>query len=51
MNAQVTLKAFMVEFRDHELVKTRKSADGADVLYIPMAPAALKAVLAEPAVF
>lgn len=41
------LKALLTEFRDHELIKTRAGADGVELLYAPMQPDALKAVLEE----
>ena len=44
---QVTLNSHLTEFKDHELVKTRRSADGQDCFYIPLASEALEKLLQE----
>lgn len=41
------LQSFLVEFRDHELVRGRPGPDGGELLFIPMDAAALRAVLDE----
>lgn len=40
------LKAHLREFTDHELVRTRKGKDGADLLYIPLERAHVDRLLA-----
>ncbi|XVE96851.1 hypothetical protein REPUB_Repub02eG0258900 [Reevesia pubescens] len=47
VSSQVTLNAHLTEFKDHELVKTRRHSDGHDCLYIPLATEALKKLLSE----
>lgn len=44
---EVTLRAHLTEFKDHELVQTRRGADGGDVLLIPMDADALQQLLDE----
>merc|ERR1712226_1619786 len=36
VSSQVTLNSHLTEFKDHELVKTRRRNDGQDCLYIPL---------------
>lgn len=45
VSSQVTLNSHLTEFKDHELVKTRRDADGQDCLYIPISNEALQKVL------
>ncbi|GLT38900.1 hypothetical protein SLA2020_131160 [Shorea laevis] len=47
VSSQVTLNSHLTEFKDHELVKTRRHSDGQDCLYIPLATDALEKLLAE----
>ncbi|XP_022742638.1 origin of replication complex subunit 2-like [Durio zibethinus] len=47
VSSQVTLNAHLTEFKDHELVKTRRHPDGQDCLYIPLATEALQKLLSE----
>lgn len=47
VSSQVTLNSHLTEFRDHELVKTRRHSDGQDCIYIPMASDALEKLLQE----
>ncbi|XXG72911.1 hypothetical protein AAC387_Pa07g1905 [Persea americana] len=47
VSSQVTLNSHLTEFKDHELVKTRRSADGQDCFYIPLASEALEKLLQE----
>ncbi|KAK9041288.1 hypothetical protein V6N11_016397 [Hibiscus sabdariffa] len=47
VSSQVTLNAHLTEFKDHELVKTRRHRDGQDCLYIPLAHEALEKLLSE----
>ncbi|XP_007027066.2 PREDICTED: origin of replication complex subunit 2 [Theobroma cacao] len=47
VSSQVTLNAHLTEFKDHELVKTRRNSDGQDCLYIPLATEALEKLLTE----
>ncbi|GMN35210.1 hypothetical protein TIFTF001_005156 [Ficus carica] len=44
---QVTLNSHLTEFKDHELVKTRRHSDGQDCLYIPLTAEALGKLLLE----
>lgn len=45
VSSQVTLNSHLTEFKDHELVKTRRHSDGQDCLYIPLASEALEKLL------
>lgn len=45
VSSQVTLNSHLTEFKDHELVKTRRHSDGQDGLYIPLNKEALEKVL------
>ncbi|XP_010275594.1 PREDICTED: origin of replication complex subunit 2 [Nelumbo nucifera] len=47
VSSQMTLNSHLTEFKDHELVKTRRNADGQDCLYIPIAPEVLEKLLQE----
>lgn len=47
VSSQVTLMSHLTEFKDHELVKTRKHSEGQDCLYIPLSPEALEKLLQE----
>ncbi|PNY15520.1 origin recognition complex subunit 2-like protein [Trifolium pratense] len=44
---QVTLNSHLTEFKDHELVKTKRQSDGQDCLHIPLTTDALQKVLLE----
>lgn len=47
VSSDVTLKTHLTEFRDHELVRTRRGPDGAELLVIPLPAPRLRQVLAE----
>lgn len=47
VSSQVTLNSHLTEFKDHELVKTRKDSDGQDCLYIPLSTEAIEKLLLE----
>ncbi|KAM7265016.1 hypothetical protein ACFE04_002699 [Oxalis oulophora] len=47
VSSMVTLNSHLTEFKDHELVKTRRHSDGQDCLYIPLKNEALEKVLSE----
>lgn len=47
VSSQVTLNSHLTEFKDHELVKTRRHSDGQDCLYIPLTRDALEKVVQE----
>ncbi|KAL2895208.1 Origin of replication complex subunit 2 [Bienertia sinuspersici] len=47
VSSQVTLNSHLTEFKDHELVKTRKHSDGQDCLYVPLSTEAIQKVLME----
>ncbi|XP_057531929.1 origin of replication complex subunit 2 isoform X1 [Amaranthus tricolor] len=47
VSSQVTLNSHLTEFKDHELVKTRKHSDGQDCLYIPLTNEAIEKLLTE----
>lgn len=44
---EMLLKTFLTEFRDHDLLVTKRGEDGSDLLTIPLDREALQAVLAE----
>ncbi|WJX09434.1 Origin recognition complex subunit 2 [Trifolium repens] len=44
---QVTLNSHLTEFKDHELVKTKRHSEGQDCLHIPLTTEALQKVLLE----
>lgn len=41
----MTLNSHLTEFKDHELVKTRRHSDGQDCLYIPLSTEALEKLM------
>lgn len=45
VSSQVTLSSHLTEFKDHELVRTRRGPDGQDYLYIPFPSEALAKLL------
>lgn len=47
VSSQVTLNSHLTEFKDHELVKTRRHSDGQDCLYITLTSEALEKLLSE----
>ncbi|CAL1394541.1 unnamed protein product [Linum trigynum] len=47
VSSQVTLNSHLTEFKDHELIKTRRNTDGQDCVYIPLANDGLEKLLAE----
>lgn len=47
VSSQITLNAHLTEFKDHELVKTRRNSDGEDCLYIPLTSEALEKLVKE----
>ncbi|XP_068640322.1 origin of replication complex subunit 2 isoform X2 [Aristolochia californica] len=47
VSSQVTLNSHLTEFKDHEMVKTRRNEDGQECLYIPFASDGLEKVLEE----
>ncbi|XP_042046047.1 origin of replication complex subunit 2-like [Salvia splendens] len=47
VSSQITLNAHLTEFKDHELVKTRRNSDGEDCLYIPLSSDALQKLIHE----
>ncbi|XP_048331332.2 origin of replication complex subunit 2 [Ziziphus jujuba] len=47
VSSQVTLNAHLTEFKDHELVKTKRHSDGQDCFYIPLTSEALQKLLLE----
>lgn len=47
VSSQVTLNSHLTEFKDHELVKTRRDSDGQDCLYIPIPNEALEKIMQE----
>lgn len=42
VNSDSTLKAQLIEFRDHKLITSKKGSDGVEYLYIPVDSATLK---------
>ncbi|CAH3193494.1 unnamed protein product, partial [Porites evermanni] len=42
VNSESTLKAQLIEFRDHKLITSKKGGDGVEYLYIPVDSATLK---------
>ena len=44
---EMLLKAFLTEYRDHELLVTKRGQDGGDVLCVPLPEDALQQVLTE----
>ncbi|XP_047322762.1 origin of replication complex subunit 2 [Impatiens glandulifera] len=47
VSSQITLNSHLTEFKDHELVKTKKNPEGQDCLYVPLATDALERVVTE----
>jgi origin recognition complex subunit 2 len=47
VSSQVTLNSHLTEFKDHELVKTKRHSDGQDCLHIPLMTEALEKLLME----
>lgn len=47
VSSQITLNAHLTEFKDHELVKTRRNLDGEDCLYVPLTADALEKIVHE----
>ncbi|XP_031498640.1 origin of replication complex subunit 2 [Nymphaea colorata] len=47
VSSQVTLNSHLTEFKDHELVKTKRNSDGLDCLCIPLPSEALEKLLQE----
>ncbi|XP_062159823.1 origin of replication complex subunit 2 [Alnus glutinosa] len=47
VSSQVTLNSHLTEFKDHELVKTKRHSDGQDCLHIPLLTEALEKLLVE----
>ncbi|KAL8488818.1 hypothetical protein ACS0TY_024938 [Phlomoides rotata] len=47
VSSQITLNAHLTEFKDHELVKTKRNSDGEDCLYIPVTSEALQKIVQE----
>jgi origin recognition complex subunit 2 len=45
VSSEVTLRAHLTEFKDHELLKFRRGLDGQDCLYIPLPNEALSKLL------
>jgi origin recognition complex subunit 2 len=45
VSSEVTLRAHLTEFKDHELLKFRRGSDGQDCLYIPLPTEALTKLL------
>lgn len=45
VSSQVTLNSHLTEFKDHELVKTRRNSDGQDCLHIPLTTEAIEKLL------
>lgn len=42
---EMLLKSFLTEYRDHELLQTKRGSEGVDVLYIPLSHELLQKVL------
>lgn len=47
VSSQLTLNSHLTEFKDHELVKTKRNSDGQDCLHIPLTNEALEKLIAE----
>ncbi|MQL78020.1 hypothetical protein Taro_010452, partial [Colocasia esculenta] len=47
VSSQVALNSHLVEFKDHDLVKTRRNTEGQDCYYVPLSPEALEKLLQE----
>ncbi|KAI3964525.1 hypothetical protein MKW92_008584 [Papaver armeniacum] len=46
-SSQMTLNSHLTEFKDHELIKTRRHSDGQDCVYIPLTSEAITKLLEE----
>eukprot|EP00890_Picochlorum_soloecismus_P002208 jgi/Picsp_1/2989/NSC_01212-R1_origin recognition complex subunit 2 len=44
---ELILKTFLTEFKDHEILQTRRTTEGADILCVPLQPESLKQLLVE----
>ncbi|EFN52388.1 hypothetical protein CHLNCDRAFT_26858, partial [Chlorella variabilis] len=42
---EMLLKAFLTEFRDHELLQTKRASDGSELLHVPLGEEVLQQVL------
>ncbi|KAM1527392.1 hypothetical protein ACFXTI_016560 [Malus domestica] len=47
VSSQLTLNSHLTEFKDHELVKTKRNSDGQDCFHIPLTNEALEKLLAD----
>lgn len=47
VSSQVTLNSHLTEFKDHELIKTKRNSDGQDCLCIPLTNEALQKLIAD----
>ncbi|MCL7033669.1 hypothetical protein MKW94_028447 [Papaver nudicaule] len=47
VSSQMTLNSHLTEFKDHELIKTRRHSDGQDCVYIPLTSEAITKLLEE----
>ncbi|GBG70537.1 hypothetical protein CBR_g6665 [Chara braunii] len=47
VSSEMTLRTHLTEFRDHELVRTRRGCDGQDCLYIPLPADAIRRLLSD----
>ncbi|KAI3938134.1 hypothetical protein MKW98_018690 [Papaver atlanticum] len=47
VSSQMTLNSHLTEFKDHELIKTRRHSDGQDCVYIPLTSEAITNLLEE----
>lgn len=45
VSSDALLKAFLVEFKDHDLLSTRRGAEGTELMFIPLSDEALTGVL------
>uniref|UniRef100_A0A7N0UVL0 Origin recognition complex subunit 2 n=1 Tax=Kalanchoe fedtschenkoi TaxID=63787 RepID=A0A7N0UVL0_KALFE len=45
VSSQVTLNSHLTEFKDHELIKTRRDSDGRDCLHVPLTADALEKLI------
>ena len=46
VSSDATLRTHLTEFKDHDLVKTRRGDGGVELLYIPLPPDELRALVA-----
>ena len=47
VNSDVTLRAQLTEFRDHKLLKSKRSAEGVEMLVIPLEAAIIQEFLSQ----